>query len=458
MNFPLIARLLPVSDRRVTRQTLWMIAITAAQLFGGLAQVTMSARILGPEAFGVLTIITAVTLLTYGLLAIPGGEAVTAFVTRGVAEGRPGEASSVLRFTLAVSLGLSFIAYAVLAILIFASSGLLGIDRVHMNVALLYGVVGIFLATQTETLATLRLSDRLPLGLAVVVAGAVTRIALLAAAWLTGGGLLAVVLAYIAGAAVNGVGLLVATTVSAPRSGMTSLLSSLSLRVPSDVVRFQTGAFGKSAIWVLAHNLDSVLLAQFAGAAEVGMYRGARYITDSTRYPFLPLKNAVQPEYSRQWHSGRGAALRRSSLRFALASFTLAATGYGLLAVFHQPITRVILGAEFSGAAPLALIMVIGSFVSSCVSTLTILPAAAGRVWPSLAGSGIGLVSSLAIIVWLAPSHGAVGAAWANTAYFIAFVAVVTPSAISILRQSRYIERNSSGRVLQLDDGNAGGR
>ena len=84
-----ITRLLPASERRVARQTLWIGAIIAVQLLGGLVQVTISARILGPEGYGVLAIITAVTLLIYGLLAIPGGEAVTAFVTRGVAEGRP---------------------------------------------------------------------------------------------------------------------------------------------------------------------------------------------------------------------------------------------------------------------------------------------------------------------------------------------------------------------------------
>ena len=217
---------------------------------------------------------------------------------------------------------------------------------------LLYGVGGIFLATQTETLAVLRLSDRVSLGLAVAVAAFLTRIGLLAAAWLTGGGLLAVVLAYVAGVVVNGGGMLAAATVSAPRAGMTGLLRSVSARVPPDVIQFQAGVFGKSAIWVLAQNLDAILLAQFTSSADVGLYRGSRQIVDSMRYPFLPLKDAVQPEYSRQWYSGRVTALRRASLRFTLMTFTLAAAGFGLLTIFHQPVTRFILGAEFSGGRP----------------------------------------------------------------------------------------------------------
>ncbi len=47
LNHPLIARLLPASDRRSARQTFQMGAITAVQLLGGLAQLTLSARILG---------------------------------------------------------------------------------------------------------------------------------------------------------------------------------------------------------------------------------------------------------------------------------------------------------------------------------------------------------------------------------------------------------------------------
>ncbi len=450
MNHPLIARLLSASDRRAARQTLWMGAITTVRILSGLAQVSISARILGPEGYGVLAVIFAVTWLIYGLLEIPGGEAITTFVTRAVAEERPKEASRVVRFTLAVSLGLSLIAYALIAALAFTASDLLGIDQAYLDAAILYGVVGIPLSTHTETIAVLRLSDRLPLGLAVTIASSLTRIVLLSAAWLAEGGLLAVALAYVAGAAVNGTGMLVAATVSAPRAGMTDFLRSVSIRVPPDVIRFQIGSFGKSAIWILAHHMDSILLAQFTGAAEVGLYRGARQIINTTTYSFQLLMDGVQAEYSRQWYSRQGKALRRTSLRFTLVSFTLAAAGFGLLAVFHQPITRLILGAEFAGTAPSLLVMIPGAFVSTSVSVLTVLPAAVGRIRPSLAAAAAGLVASVAVIVGLAPLYGAEGAAWAYTTYFIVFVLVLMPFVISTLRQSRRLrqEHKESARVI----------
>ena len=412
-------------------------AITVVQLLGGLAQLTLSARILGPEGFGVLAVIIAVAALIHVLLAVPGGEAVTTFVTRAVAEERPQEASRILRFTMAVSLGLSLIAYAVIAGLVLMAGSLLGIDNAHRDLALMFGVVGIFLATRTESLAVLRLSDRVSLGLVVILAGVLVRVTLLGIVWLKGGGLFEVVLAHIAGVVVSGAGMLVAATVSAPRAGITGFLSSSSLKVPPDVVRFQTGVFGRSTFSALAYNVDTLLVAQFAGAADVGLYRAARQITDTGHYPFQPLKDGVQLQYSRQWYSGQDGALRRTSLLFSLVSFASAAALFGLLAIFHQPIAGLLLGEEFSGAAPLLLVMIFGAFAVNGISALAVLPTAVGRVWPSLAGEMGGLAVFVAVLVWLVPLRGAEGAAWANTTYYSVIALIILPFAISILRESR---------------------
>ena len=252
-----------------------------------------------------------------------------------------------------------------------------------------------------------------------------------------GGGLFEVVLAHIAGVVVSGAGMLVAATVSAPRAGITGFLSSMSLKVPPDVVRFQTGLFGRSASSTLAYNIDTLLVAQFAGVADVGLYRAARQIAEAGHHPFQPLKDGAQLQYSRQWYSGQGAALRRTSLLFSLASFASAVALFGLLAIFHQPIVRFLLGEEFLGAAPLLLIMIVGAFTVNSIAALTVLPAAVGRVWPALAAEMGGLAVFVAAIVWLVPLLGAQGAAWANTTYFSVIALILVPFIISTLRQSR---------------------
>ena len=434
----LAAQVLSPSDRRVARQTFWMGSITVVEVVRGLAQVSITARILGPEGFGALAVIVAVSALIHGLVGLPGGDTVTTFVTRSVTEGRREEAGAILRLTMVVSQGLSLAAYAIIVALALTASSLLGISDTHVNALLLYGLLGVSLATGSEALAVLRLADRMNLGLAVTVAATLMSLGLIVLAWRTDGGLPAVVTAYVAAAVVNGIGMFAAAVASARKAGADGFLTSLSLRAPSDVVRFQFGTFARTKLGALVQNLDSVLMAQFAAQADVGIYRAARQIADMARRPFQLIRFGVQPEYSRQWYSGEGTELRRSFRRFAIVSVSLAAVGFALLAILHKPIIGLVLGDGFAEASSPLLIMIPGAFVAS-TAVYSILPVATGRNSPMLVSMIAGLVAFVAVMVWLVPQYGAEGAAWARTTYSLVATLALTPFVVSILRQSHRI-------------------
>ena len=233
--YSFINHILSDSDRRVAQQTFWTGGITTVQILGGLAQVALTARILGPEGYGNLTVIIASTSIIYGFLAMPGGDAVLTFVTRSVSKSMSEEASSVLRFALVASIGLSLIAYILIIVLAFVAADLLKIDSSNLTAIVLYGVVGVLMATQAETLAVLRLADRISWGLAVTIVAKFTQVAVLVAAWLTDAGLITVIFALVIGAGVNGVGMLLAAAASAKKAGIPDFLSSFSVKVPPDV-------------------------------------------------------------------------------------------------------------------------------------------------------------------------------------------------------------------------------
>ena len=431
----MVRRVSSPSDRRVARQTFWMGSMTAVEVLRGLAQVAITARILGPEGFGALAVIVAGSTLIHGLVALPGGDTVTTFVTRSVTEGRREEAGAILRLTMVVSQGLSLAAYAVIFLLALTASSLLGIGETHMNALLLYGLLGVFLATGSETLAVLRLSNRVHLALAVTLAATLVSLGLIVLAWRTDGGLPEVVTAYVAAAAISGVGMFAVAAASTRKAGVDGFLSSLSLRSPPDVIRFQYGTFARTKLGTLAQNLDFILMAQFAAAADVGTYRAARRIIDMTRRPFRLIRFGVQPEYSRQWYSGQGAELRRSFRRFTIMSLSVAAVGLALLAMLHKPIISLVLGDEFAEASSPLLIMIPGAFVAS-TAVYSILPVATGRTSPILVSALAGLLASIAVLVWLVPQYGAEGAAWARTTYSLVSAVVLVPFIVSILRQS----------------------
>ena len=441
------------SDRRVARQTFWMGSMTGVEVVRGLAQVSITARILGPEGFGALAVIVAVSTLIHGLLALPGGDTVTTFVTRSVTEGRREEAGAILRLTMVVSQGLSLAAYAVVVALALTASSLLSISESHVNALLLYGLLGVFLATRSETLAVLRLADRMNLGLAVTVAATLMSLGLIVLAWRTDGGLPAVVTAYVAAAAVSGIGMFAAAAASARKASVAGFLTSFSLRSPSDVVRFQFGTFARTKLGTLSQNLDSVLMAQLAAPAEVGIYRAARGIMDMVRRPFQLIRFGVQPEYSRQWYSGQRAELRRSFRRVTIMSLSVAVVGFALLAILHRPIIRLVLGEGFAEASSPLLIMIPGAFVAS-TAVYSVLPVSTGRTWPVLVSGTGAILASVLVLLWLVPQFGAEGAAWARTTYALVSALILLPFMVPILKQDHSTQTATAAAARKQSSGN----
>ena len=441
-----LQRLLPQSNRRAARQTLWLGGMTAAQTLGSLVQFSLAARILGPEDFGVLVIIIAAATLIFGLATMPGEEVITTYVTRSIAAGRRAEAGQVLRLALGAALGLRLLAYGLIALLTLMAAGLLDwVDAAYGPVLLTYSLTGILTAVSGESMAVLRLADRLRWGFGVVAASALAGVIALLGVGLAGGGLLPVALASVVKAAVLGGGLLLLAAVFAGAAGIPGLLRSWSVRAPRDIRRFQLAAFGRSSVEALHTQADALLLAGLTGPAQVGLYRAARYVIDAAVLPFRSLAYGVQAEYSRQWFGANGAVLRSLSRRFTLLAVVAAIGGYGLLFLLHQPIIRLLYGPEFAAAGSSLVIMLPGAAALAGLSALYGLPAAAGRAGPHLAALLAAVAAQAAVIFWLARGQGAEGAAIAFTIQALVFAAVILPAALRIFRQTYQLPAAEGG-------------
>lgn len=233
--------------------------------------------------------------------------------------------------------------------------------------------------------------------------------------------------------------MLVVATVSAPQAGLTGLLASWSIKVPPDLLRFHAGMFGSSTLGSLNRHLDALLVAQFTGVSDVGVYRAARQVADASRQPFDALASSVQPDLSKRWYTHDGTGLRRASFRYALVSLSLAVVIFVPIILFRERIVRFVLGDDFAGVAPLLLILSIGSVLAAASAPLGALPVATGRAWGTLAPMVAGLLISTVAFVLLVPSYGAEGAAWSRTIHYLVAVPVSLLYVASIFRQSRRI-------------------
>jgi len=430
----LIARTLTTSERRLARQAIWVNATWAIRILGGIAAMALTARIIGVEGLGVLAAVAAVSVFIYELTDIRNGVVLTTFVSQCLAEDRAEDAARIFRFVLVVSLALALFGYAAIVFVAFTAVDLLDIiEPDHRNLLLLYGVSGILISMQEVSLAALQLSDRMRLYSAVVAASVLIRCGLLTAVWLTDGGIIEVVLVHVVESAFNGLGLLAAALVSAPLAGLTDLLRWEALKIPREVTRFYTGSFWLTKINVIVDNMDVILLTQFTSAAGVGLYEAARRIARMAADLIGSIRTAMLPEYSRLWYSGQGAQLRRLMLRIFILSFALLIAFLGLTAVFSAPIIRVLLGEEFIGAAPVLLILMLHAFPNGALQGLLL---ATGRIWAGVLTRLVGLAAFILVMMWLAPEHGAVGAAWARSMFTLITFFATIPFAVSVVRQS----------------------
>ena len=428
------------SERRVARQTFWMGAATGIQLLAGLATVSITARVLGPDGYGVLAVIMSATGLIHGIVSLPGGDAVIAFVSKSVAEGRGDQAVAIVHFALAASFGMSLLAYAVMFIMLNVAREFTGLRDAYVEATLLFGVVGVLGSTQSESIALLRLADRMSLSTAVELVSSLVIVSMIVLVWVTDRGLLAIVGAYVVGAMVRGTGIFAVAVASAPNAGVVGFLRSPRFRVSREVVSFQAGTYARATIGALTQNLDTVLVGQLAGAPAAGVYRAARRIVDTCRTPLALMATGAHPEFSRLWFEGRRSELRRTALRFTLVSMAVGIVGFTALAVLRVPVVEIILGEKFSGVAPIMLILIPGALIGAIASVYGRLPLAIGRTLPNMVSALGSLIVSIALLLLLVPTLGAEGAAWSSTAYSLANVLVLAPFVMLIIKQSYQVK------------------
>lgn len=431
--------MLQQSDRPIARHTGWLAATSVVELIGGLAYVFFATRILGPSGFGALAVVMATATLVHGIVSIGGSDTVMTFATRCIADGRPREAAGVVRFVFLMSFGMSLVAYVAVSLVAALAGELVTVEGTDTTALLWYALVGVVIANNSTAIAVLRLADRLRLRFAVACVGNVVRIGLLGMLWKAGGDMLTVVWASLAGASVSGFGLLIAAASSSTQAGMGRLSASASIYVPKDVRRFHGAAFGRTVVGALGQNIDTILLAQWLGAADVGLYRVARQIVDMTRQPFRMLRAAVQPVISRHWHGRDGRLVRATVRRFTVLSVLVAFAGFSVLALLRDWIAVLFLGPAFSGVGSLILILIPGAFVTS-LAVLDMLPIVAGRAWPSLLSLSSGLAVSVLAILLLVPSQGVEGGAWARTTLSVVSFLVIVPFIMETLRRSRTLQ------------------
>jgi O-antigen/teichoic acid export membrane protein len=178
-------------------------------------------------------------------------------------------------------------------------------------------------------------------------------------------------------------------------------------------------------VGLAAGKLDTLMLEQARGAAEVGVYQGAYKWLEAIAMLPVAFVFAFYPTLASASAKGDSRLEAAKALRLLGCMAALAAAFLWALA----PLLPLILGGRYSGSAPFLKVLALSclaTFPNYALSNLLMLRRRQNRL---LAAMLIALAVNAGLNLVLIPAHGALGASWAT----VATEAAVTASALGFL-------------------------
>ncbi|MEA4907072.1 MAG: lipopolysaccharide biosynthesis protein [Chloroflexi bacterium] len=318
----------------VIRNTGYLFSSNTISMVLASLQGILAAVLLGPAAYGALGVITQYASTVNRLLSFRMGEVVIKYAGQHIQMGRRQEAAAVIKLAALAEALTSVVAYGLLALTAPLAARWIVKDVSTTSIILLYGLALLAnLVTETST-AVLQIGGHFRSQALLTLMQNVLTAAWIGVAYLTHGGLYQVLMAYLAGKLLFGVGIALAAG-----RWMTPMLGPGWQRAPLSLIQGKR----KLLTFAVSTNLSGtinlvvrdseVLWAGFLFTTrEAGYYKFAQAMMNIILMPITPFINTTFPEISRQVAARSWAALRRLLRRTSLvAAVWTAACAAGLL-------------------------------------------------------------------------------------------------------------------------------
>lgn len=171
--------------------------------------------------------------------------------------------------------------------------------------------------------------------------------------------------------------------------------------------------------WLLLNNLliflnnrgTDFVIGRFNGAASLGLYSLSYELANlPTTELVFPISRAVFPGYSRL--AGDLGQLRRAFLQVISLVSLLTVPAGALIGLVAEPLVQLLLGAKWLGAVPLIEVLAVFGIVRSLHGPNGSIYLALGKPRIIAALQCVQLVIAIALMLYLVPRFGPIGAAW----------------------------------------------
>jgi O-antigen/teichoic acid export membrane protein len=333
-----------------------------------MAQGILAARLLGVAGFGILGVITTFSTVINKLVSFRMSELVVRYVGEYGEGGDTRRAAALFKAAALVEVLASLAAFGLVWLLAPLAAQYMAKDPAAAGWFRLYGLILVANLIAESSTGLLQIFDRFRRMAALNVAQSVLTLAVIAYTFVTGGGLLGIVIAYLLGKSLGAVGLSLAALGEAGRRwGPGWWRAPLSLLRPQagELLHFAVSTNLSASLSLVNKDSELLWVALLRPPEEVGFYKLALALANLVQLPISPLPQATYPELSREvarknW-GNVAYVLRQGSVLAGgytlTASLGLAILGPLLIGFFYTP--------EYLPAYPALLILLTGFLVAN---------------------------------------------------------------------------------------------
>jgi len=434
--------------RRVVRNS-------SSLFIGQLVAAVMSivtANLLGAGRFGALGILTGFVTDINRLFSFRMSEAVVRYFGEALEQGDHRRAAAVVKAAARAESGAGLLSFGVVALVAPLAARLLTQDASLAPLYLLYGVTILsHLVVETAT-GVLQVTGHFRSQGAITLVQSLLVAVLVVGISLSGGGLVEVLIAYLIGKAILGIGPLVLALYWLPRTlGADWWRAPLSL-LPDwrDMARFAFSTNVSGTINLVARDSEVPFVGFFFGTEIAGFYKVALALIQFIVLPINAFISTTYPELTRAYTARQWPRLRSLLRRVTLIAATwTGAVAVGLLLLGRQVLFgdwlifgRVfnVYDASYLPAFPILLILLIGYGVANTLFWNRSLLLAQGQTSFALWVSFIAMLAKVAACFLILPAAGYLMQAGLLSAYFIVTVGLMTWRGLSGLRRAEQVQ------------------
>ncbi len=354
--------------RRLVKNSGYLFSTTGISAGLSMVQGILVVRLLGVANYGILGAIITFTSVVNKFASFRMSELVIKYIGQFSEIGDHKRAAAVFKAAALTEMSASLLAYGLIWVLAPLGARYLAKDASLANWFSLYGLIVLANLISESSTGLLQIFDRFRRMAALGVIQSMVTLAIVTLAYLTNGGLLQILQAYLAGKIVGALGLTVAAILEANRRwGNGWWRASLSLLRPQvrELANFAISTNISASLSLVNKDSELLWVSFFRGPEETGFYRLALTLANLVQMPVSPLPQATYPELSREV-----ARKNWNNVRYVLRQGSLMAGGYTLatalvLLVFGQPIIQTLYTAAFLPSYPALLILLAGFLIAN---------------------------------------------------------------------------------------------